>query len=106
MAFWLVSRYSGEQNWIELDRIPCDSTLVDWLDPGVTPGDIVLGALPMPVVAQLNVMGVHVVQLALAQADGAAQNLAQLAAAGLTAVCYKAAPAERVSFSERLGINS
>lgn len=47
MVFWLVSRYSGEQNWIEFDRMPCDSTLVDWLDPGVTPGDIVLGALTL-----------------------------------------------------------
>ncbi|HEY9040854.1 MAG TPA: CRISPR-associated protein Csx16 [Rheinheimera sp.] len=90
MAFWLVSRHSGEQNWIELERMPCDSTLLAWLAPEVTAGDIVLGALPMPMVAQLNLMGVHVVHLTLTEANGPGKNLAKLAATGLTAVCYKA----------------
>jgi CRISPR-associated protein Csx16 len=61
-----VSRHSGAIEWVKKQGLTIDE-FVTHLDQGIRldPGDIVIGTLPINLVAQLNEKGVHYVHCAL-----------------------------------------
>ena len=62
---WFVSRHDGAKNWAEDEGIRVDR-IVEHLEMKlVKPGDIVIGSLPVNMVADLNDMGVRYFHLNL-----------------------------------------
>ena len=72
MNIWFVGRHTGALEWVKNQDIAVTKTVThlsqeDW--PGA--GDIVIGTLPVQLVAELNILGVRFMhlQLTLTEAD-------------------------------------
>jgi CRISPR-associated protein Csx16 len=70
MSTYFVTRHAGAREWAE--RRGLEAVAVQHLDPGtVRPGDIVLGTLPIQLVAEVNLRGGRYLHLELDLPDNA-----------------------------------
>ena len=65
MTTWFVSRHSGARAWAGKRKLRVDRFVAHLQLDAVRPGDIVIGTLPVNLIAKLQQKGVHYVHLSL-----------------------------------------
>lgn len=58
MKTWVVTRHKGALDWLLEERVAFDEHIEHLNVDLLTPGDVIIGNLPIPMVAELNAKGV------------------------------------------------
>ena len=92
MTRWFVSRHAGAHEWLAARSLPVDRQVAHLLPEQVAPGDLVIGTLPINLVAALCARGARYVHLTLelpAEARGRELTAAELDRFGARLTCYE-----------------
>lgn len=66
MTTYFITRHLGALDWAKINEVHFDIHLSHLADlSGLNSGDVVIGILPMHMVAELNLMGIRYVHLSL-----------------------------------------
>lgn len=91
MTRWFVSRHTGAHDWLAARGLTVDRQIAHLDLQQVAPGDLVIGTLPINLVAALCARGARYVHLALelpAEARGRELSAAELDRFGARLTCY------------------
>lgn len=91
MTRWFVSRHTGAHDWLAARGLTVDRQIAHLDLEQVAPGDLVIGTLPINLVAALCAHGARYVHLALelpAEARGRELSAAELDRFGARLTCY------------------
>lgn len=92
MTHWFVSRHAGAHDWLAARGLPVDRRIAHLAPEQVAPGDIVIGTLPINLVAAICARGAHYIHLALelpAEARGRELTAAELDRYGAHLISYE-----------------
>lgn len=92
MTRWFVSRHAGAHDWLAERGLHVDRQVAHLTPPQVEPGDLVIGTLPINLVAALCARGARYLHLALelpAEARGRELSAAELDRYGARLTCYE-----------------